>query len=105
MSFKDELEIFRREAEAAAQFLYGWQAVDALAADHPKVLKRLNTAPLFWNTVQGAMQKATIVALGRIFDVGSAHTVATLLRSAGDIGIFSKQELGRRKREASANAD
>ena len=58
------------------------------------VLKR----QLFWNTVQGAMQLSTIIVLGRIFDDRSAHTVATLLRSAEDVGIFSKEELGRRKR-------
>ena len=50
------------------------------------------------------MQLSTIIALGRIFDNGSAYTVATLLKSAQDVGIFSKEELGRRKRELSADA-
>jgi hypothetical protein len=102
-SFRSELDTFRREAEAA-QFLYGWQAVDALAQDHAGVLKHLNTAPLFWNAVQNPLQLSTIIALGRIFDNGSAYTVATLLKSAQDVGIFSKEELGRRKRELSADA-
>ena len=51
------------------------------------VLKR----QLFWNTVQGAMQLSTIIVLGKIFDDRSAHTVATLLRSAEDVGISRRR--------------
>ena len=95
--FRTELETFRTEAEAAAQFLYASLAVNALASTHDGILKRLNTAPLFWNTIQGSLQKSAFIALGRIFDNNSPHNVARLLSRAQEVGIFSKDELARRK--------
>ena len=104
--FENELEVFRTEAEAATQFLYGYFAVHAVAADKPKVYRLLNTAPLFWNTALGALQAASFVALGRIFDQQSAHNVDRVLGVAQrNLQIFSKHALGSRKRAASPNAD
>lgn len=100
--FERELEVFRTEAEGAAQFLYAWLAVHAAAGDDAAVHRLLNTAPLFWNTALGALQSATFVTLGRIFDQDTAHNLNRLLRIARDNPqIFSKAALGRRKQGAS----
>lgn len=96
--FEDELEVFRKEAEAGIQFLYAYLAVHAVAADHKAVRHLLNQAPLFWNTSLGALQTAAFIALGRVFDQNSAHNLDVLIRMAQNHGeIFSKAALGRRK--------
>lgn len=103
--FEQDLEIFRTEAEAALQFFYAFLAVHAAAGDAKAIFRLLNTAPLFWNTNLGALQTATFVTLGRIFDQDSAHNVGRLLKLAEDNpAIFSKAALGRRKTAASTNA-
>lgn len=96
--FELELEVFRTEAEGAAQFFYAYLAVHAVAADHRPVHRLLNTAALFWNTNLGALQAAAFIALGRVFDQKSAHNVDRLLKIAQDNPkIFSKTALGLRK--------
>jgi hypothetical protein len=101
--FKRELEIFRGEVSEAAQS-YGSLAVGTLAKHDPRVVKRLNIAPLFWNTVLFSLQKSAILALGRVFQTDTAHNAATLMREAEQIDIFSKNALRRRKHQQSANA-
>jgi hypothetical protein len=64
--FARELEIFRTEAQSAAQFFYAFLAVHAAAGARKPVHRLLNTAPLFWNTVLGGLQTAAFVALGRV---------------------------------------
>jgi hypothetical protein len=96
--FERELEVFRTEAEASAQFFYADLAVHAVAGDQKPVHELLNKAPLFWNTCLGALQTATFIALGRLFDQGSPHNLDRLLRIAQDNPqIFSKVALGRRR--------
>lgn len=96
--FEDELDIFRTETQAATQFFYAYLAVHAVAADHKPVYRLLNTAPLFWNTNFGALQTATFIALGRVFDQKSKHNLDRLLGIAqGNPGIFSKAALAARK--------
>ena len=96
--FEQELEVFRTEAEAAAQFFYAYLTVHAVAGDHKAVYRLLNTAPLFWNTSLGALQTAAFIALGRVFDQDSTHNLDRLLRIAQDNpSIFSKAALGVRK--------
>ena len=68
-TFERELEIFRTEAESATQFLYAYLAIHATAADNRAVFDLLNTAALFWNTNLGALQTATFIVLGRMFDL------------------------------------
>ena len=74
-AFEHELEIFRTEAEAAAQFFYAYLSVHETAGRHPTVFRLLNTAPLFWNTNLGALQTSAFIALGRIFDQDSPHNI------------------------------
>jgi AbiU2 len=92
------LEVFRTEAETAAQF---YLDVHACAGAENRVYRLLNTAPLFWNTILGGLQTAAFVVLGRIFDQDSPHNLGRLLRLAQDHPkIFSKDALARRKQGA-----
>jgi hypothetical protein len=96
--FERELEVFRTEAETAAQFFYAFLAIHASAGAEKAVYRLLNTAPLFWNTILGGLQTASFVALGRVFDQNSTHNVDRLLKLVQDNPqIFSKAALARRK--------
>jgi AbiU2 len=98
--FERELEMFRKDAEAGTQFFYADITINAVARDNKEVHALLQRqAPLFWMTCLGALQVSTFMALGRIFDQGSAHNVDALLRIAqrNRVAIFSKEALGRRK--------
>jgi hypothetical protein len=96
--FERELEVFRTEAATVAQFFYALLVIHAAAGATDQVYRLLNTAPLFWNTILGALQTAGFVALGRVFDQSSTHNVDRLLRLTIDHPqIFSKASLARRK--------
>lgn len=105
--FKRELENFRTEGDAAVQFFYTWQAIHSVSGSDKTVFRALNRTPLFWKTTLGALQSATLVTLGRVFDPSpDNHSVTRLLNIAhGHLEIFSKDALAERKRELSANAD
>ena len=101
--FEQELEIFRREAEGAAQFFYAYLAIHQTAANHKSVLELLNHSALFWNTALAALQTGAFIVLGRVFDQHSAHNLDRLLRIAqAHPHIFSKAALGRRRQGGSA---
>jgi len=104
--FANELEVFRTEAESAIQFFYSFLSIHAVAGEHKKVHRLLNTAPLFWNTTLGALQTSTFIALARVFDQKSKHSVDRLIKIAQlNMDIFSKESLAVRKRRGSVNAD
>jgi hypothetical protein len=107
LEFKRELEVFRTEGDAAVQFFYVWQTVNTVAGKDQSVHRALNRAPLFWNTSLGALQSATLVTVGRVFDPDpNNHSITRLLSIAHrNLDIFSKDALAERKRELSANAD
>jgi hypothetical protein len=96
--FSQELEIFREEAEAGAQFFYSYLAVHELAKRDRRLFRLLDANALFWNTSLAGLQTGAIMALGRIFDRRSPHNLNTLVRLVlQHRGIFSKAALGRRK--------
>jgi hypothetical protein len=99
-----ELEIFRREAEAGAQFFYAYLTLHAVASDDPSVRGALNNTPLFWNTTLAGLQSAAIMVLGRIFDQKSSHNIDRLLqRAQSSPQLFTKQSLAARKQGAASN--
>jgi hypothetical protein len=102
-AFVHELEIFRTEAEAAAQFFYAYLSVHETAGRHPSVFRLLNTVPLFWNTNLGALQTSAFIVLGRIFDQDSPHNIDRVLGIAQKHQeIFSLESLAARKQGKSA---
>ena len=97
-AFERELEVFRKDCESAAQCFYGDLSINEVARRRPAVLKLLNQNAMFWNTATGAMQVATFVAMGRLFDQGSPHNVDRLVKLAqDDPSIFARPALRRRK--------
>lgn len=105
-SFINELEIFRTEAQAGAQFLYAYLAFDAILKENKKALNAVNHTPLFWKTNMGALQTAFFIVLGRIFDQTSNHNINRLLNIAeNNTDIFSKTALAARKQRESTNAN
>ncbi len=76
-AFIRELEIFRSEAQAGAQFLYAYLAFNAIIGKNRKALDLVNETPLLWKTSMGALQTSLFIVLGRIFDQSSKHNIDT----------------------------
>ena len=96
--FRNELDTFRGDAGAAAQFFYAYLAIHETARRHPAVLTYLNENALWWNTVAGSLQMSALVSVHRIFNSRSRHNIDSLVRVAEtNRSIFSKQALKQRK--------
>ena len=81
----------------ACQFFYGFLAIHSYA-QRQHIEYALNEAPLFWNTILGALQQSALITLGRIFDKSSKHNVRELLSLAENhVQIFSRPALKARK--------
>lgn len=90
--FIGELEVFRTEAQAGTQLLYGYPAFNSILSEKKKALNEVNKTPLFWNTAAGALQTAFFIVLGRIFEQKSQHNIHRLLTLAQDnMTNFSKE--------------
>jgi hypothetical protein len=97
-AFAQELEIFRTEAEGAAQFFYTYLGMHEIAKRHKQVFRMFDEHALFWNTLLGSVQTSALITLGRIFDQHSEHNIDTLLGIAQrNLSLFSKAALGKRK--------
>ena len=103
-NFLDQLENFRHEAYAAAQYLYSEMAIQHAASKSPELLARLNLTPRFWLTHSAACQEAAYLTLGRVFDTKSDFNVNALLGTfASSLHEFSRPALAGRKREEHAS--
>jgi hypothetical protein len=78
--FERELEIFRKETDEAAQFVYAYLSVHQTATRHPSVCNLLNSAALFWNTILGHFRRRVSFLLG-------AYSIKTLITTL--IGCFA----------------
>lgn len=95
--FERELEVFRKAIAKPTQFFNAYLAVHNVASENKSVYRLLNKAPLFWNTILGALQLAAFITLGSIFDRHSKHNVDRLLRIALENAcLFSKEALASR---------
>jgi hypothetical protein len=104
--FGRELEQFRHDSNAAAQFLYAWVSFHACANENQKIRRGVNESARFWNTTLGALQTSLFIVLGRIFDRDpKSHTLERLLREATqNPSIFSRRALAQRKAKQSPGA-
>jgi hypothetical protein len=99
-SFLTQLDNFRHEAYAAAQYLYSDMAVQHAASKSSKLLSRLNMTPTFWTTHAAGMQVAAYVSIGRVFDTTSRYNIDALLAAfESSLDDFSRVALAARKRE------
>lgn len=93
-----ELEIFRREEEAAQQHFFAYLALHKIPSEDKVALKALNRTPLFWITLRYGAMESAFMALGRIFDESSAHNANRLLGLVGqNLAAFSRANLAARK--------
>jgi len=98
--FAGQLENFRREAEAVAQYVYADMSVQHAASKSRKLLNRLNRTPGFWLVHGAACQAAAYVALGRVFDKTSKYNIGALLDAyEASQATFSRSALATRKRD------
>lgn len=95
-----QLDNFRHEAEAVAQYVYSDMSVQHAASKSKRLLNRLNGAPGFWLVHAAACQVAGYVALGRVFDKTSKFNIGALLDAyEANQPLFGRSALAERKRE------
>jgi hypothetical protein len=97
--FLQRLEAFQRDARAAARYAYAGSSINFIANQTRELIPILDRDAGFWNTVLGAMQTASIVALGRIYDTRrDVLSAEHLMRHVATYpGIFSRASLAARK--------
>lgn len=105
VEFEQRLEVFRTEVQSAIQYFYVYLAIHS-TLPNTRVNEAINSAPLFWATVLGGLQKSTFMALGRIFDNDSRFNIGTLIRHAQDNrDIFSREGLKKRRMKKNPQSD
>ena len=65
---QEEIEIFRKEEEAAQQTFFAYLGIRDLLAKRLDVLAAVNRNSMFWLTTNHALFVSTFIWLGRIFD-------------------------------------
>lgn len=90
--FLEELNVYKNEVLLALKYLYTELAIHEIAHKDKKILKTLNYSPTFWNTTLSALQQSTFLTLGRIFDIGSKHSIHKLYKlSEQNKYLFTKK--------------
>ena len=98
--FVELLNTYYGDAGQAAQFVYAYLAIHAVAGTNDEVRRALNNEALFWNTVLGSLQTSVFIVLGRVFDPNNQHGPYAVLRAArGDPAVFGFDALAERKRK------
>lgn len=77
--FLTQLENFRNEARSVANYGYADMTIDHAASKSKLLLSRLNNTPTFWRATKSALQVATYITLGRIFDNNGRYNIKLLL--------------------------
>ena len=97
--FLERLGRFHDDAVAAARFTFLHLAFRYRSSRSPSLVEKLNTDAGFWNSMLHAVQLASAIAIGRIFDQSrDARSARYLLDYAADhYKIFSQQALATRK--------
>lgn len=97
---QEEIEIYRKEEEAAQQTFFAWLGMRDLLAKRPDVLAAVNRNSMFWLTTNYSLFVSTFIWLGRIFDQNSAHNVDLLLKAVElNLPELSRAALQKRKEE------
>lgn len=97
--FLQSLDALQHDARAAARYAYAGASINFIANLNRELIHILDRDAGFWNTVLGAMQTASIVALGRIYDtrkdvLSAEHLVRHVTTYPG---IFGRANLTARK--------
>jgi hypothetical protein len=105
--FLERLGRFQDDAVAAARFTFLHLAFRYRSSRTPSLVEKLDTDAGFWNSMLHALQMASAISIGRVFDDDrDARSARYLLDYAADhYRIFSRQALARRKGpECTSNA-
>ncbi len=96
--FLERLGRFHDDAVAAARFTFLHLAFRYRSGRTPQLANKLDADAGFWNSTLHAVQLASAIAIGRVFDDGrDARSARYLLDYAGDYyRIFSRQALAAR---------
>src|SRR5262245_41156077 len=88
-----------REARACVVHAYSNLAFNHIVGSNTALLDRINQHADYWNSVAGAEQAASFIALGRLYDSRrGTWGVSKVLKLTGRFpGIFRREELARRK--------
>jgi hypothetical protein len=98
-AFRERLSTFLGDAGQAAQFVYAYLAIHAIAGTNDSVRRGLNDEALFWNTVLGSLQTSLFIVLGRVFDPNNQHGPYAVMDAARSTAeIFGRGALAERKR-------
>jgi hypothetical protein len=97
---QEEIEIFRKEEEAAQQTFFAYLGIRDLLVKRPDVLAAVNRNSMFWLTTNHALFVSTFIWLGRIFDQKSAHNIDLLLKAVEqNLPELGRDALRKRKEE------
>jgi hypothetical protein len=100
-----EIEIFRKDEEAAQQFLFAYLGIRAVTAERPDVLAAVNRTAMFWITSQESLLISAFIWLGRVFDQNSAHNVDLLLKMVErSLPALNREALRKRKEKVITSA-
>ncbi len=95
-----EIEIFRKEEEEAQQSFFAYLGVRSLLAQRSDLLAEVNRNAMYWITSQHALLVNSFIALGRIFDQGSAHNIDRLLKLVEtNLALLDQDALRQRKEQ------
>ena len=96
--FREELAICQDEVDKCNQFFYTFMAIHGEYGEKKEVKELVDPRPLFWRTVLGSLQEAMFIALGRVFNDGSTHSLYSLKTQAKACPqMFTREALSRRK--------
>ncbi|AIF47921.1 hypothetical protein [Dyella japonica] len=102
--FENRLQVFCDEVEAANQYFFAFMTLHAEYAQRAEVRTLFDNHDLVTRTLLSSLQAALFLALGRIFDDRSRHTIHSLLKCANENRrLFSHIALRARKERAAAN--
>jgi hypothetical protein len=95
-----EIEVFRKEEEAAQQTFFAYLGIRDLLVKRKDVLDVVNDNAMFWLTTNHSLFVGTFIWLGRIFDTNSAHNIGLLLKAVEEnLSELDREALRKRKEE------
>jgi hypothetical protein len=97
--FRAALDAFGDEVRSCATVVYTELAFHFCAGSDHDLLDRVRLHPAFWNAVNGGLQSAGFIALGRIYEdkaqPGAARNVLQI--ADRNVGLFRHAALAKRK--------
>lgn len=96
---QEEIEILRKEADAAVQAYFSLKTVHELMATDRGLFEHMRATSYFWATVLHSLQCAYFMSLRKFFDPNNrSHRFEKLIKLCeSHIGAFSREALAKRR--------